>query len=67
MRILIDNVSDGQVTTAIEALENAHIPHEGGGTVQERDTQYGVILVKSALAENAVAVLREAGIAARLE
>jgi hypothetical protein len=66
MRIIIDSVLDGvQVRAAIEALDNARIPHEGGAQVKDRDTEYAVILVQSAFVRNAVAVLRNAGIRAR--
>jgi hypothetical protein len=68
MRIVIDNVSDGfHVRAAIEALENAGIPHEGGAHVTERDMQYAVILIRAGLAASAITVLRKSGIAARLE
>jgi hypothetical protein len=68
MRIIIDSVLDGiHVGAAIEALETAHIPHEGGAAVKERDTEYGVILVKSAFVGNAIVALRKAGMVARPE
>ena len=65
MRLIIDHASGSSVQFALQTLEKASIPIEGGGTVRNGNEVSGVILIAALQCERAIDVLRVAGIVVR--